>query len=71
MGDIGVGIMAWLNIIAIIILQKPALIAMKDYEKQKAAGKDPVFDAAALGIKDADFWYTQVPQPAEKEVQLS
>lgn len=56
LGDMGVGIMAWLNVIAIILLQKPALLAMKDYEKQKKEGKDPVFDPAPLGIKNADFW---------------
>ncbi len=56
LGDMGVGIMAWLNVIAIIILQKPALLSLKDYEKQKKMGKDPVFDPVALGIKDADFW---------------
>ena len=56
MGDMGVGIMAWLNVIAILILQKPALHALKDYEKQKKAGKDPVFDPVALHIRDADFW---------------
>ncbi len=56
LGDLGVGIMAWLNVIAIIILQKPALLAFKDYEKQKAEGKDPVFDPVKLGIRDADFW---------------
>jgi AGCS family alanine or glycine:cation symporter len=36
-GDLGVGLMAWFNIIA--ILQKPALLALKDYEKQRKAGK--------------------------------
>jgi AGCS family alanine or glycine:cation symporter len=56
LGDMGVGIMAWLNVIAIIILQKPAIDALKDYEKQKAEGKDPVFNPVSLGIKDADFW---------------
>lgn len=56
LGDMGVGIMAWLNVVAIIILQRPALIALKDYEKQKKEGKDPEFDPVALGIKDADFW---------------
>ena len=39
-----------------VILQKPALLALKDYEKQKAEGKDPVFHPTPLGIKDADFW---------------
>ncbi|KRG70088.1 alanine/glycine:cation symporter family protein [Pseudoxanthomonas dokdonensis] len=56
LGDIGVGLMAWLNIIAILILQRPALRALKDYEQQKKAGKDPVFDPDALGIKHADLW---------------
>lgn len=56
LGDLGVGLMAWLNIIAILILQRPALIALKDYEAQKKAGKDPEFDPGKLGIRNADFW---------------
>ncbi|MCP5233427.1 MAG: alanine:cation symporter family protein [Zoogloeaceae bacterium] len=56
LGDVGVGIMAWLNIIAILIIQKPALIALKDYEAQKKDGKDPVFDPEKLGITNAGFW---------------
>jgi AGCS family alanine or glycine:cation symporter len=56
LGDVGVGLMAWLNIIAILILQKPALLALKDYEAQKLAGRDPVFDPDALGIKNAQLW---------------
>ena len=63
----GVGIMAWLNVIAIIILQKPALKALKDYEKQKKAGKDPVFDPVALDIKDADFWEHEYAKPNTAE----
>jgi AGCS family alanine or glycine:cation symporter len=59
LGDMGVGIMAWLNVIAIILLQRPALKALKDYEKQKKEGKDPVFDPVSLGIKDADFWVNE------------
>jgi AGCS family alanine or glycine:cation symporter len=60
LGDIGVGLMAWLNIIAILILflmGKPALKALKDYEAQRKAGvKEYTFDPDALGIKNADFW---------------
>lgn len=56
LGDLGVGIMAWLNVIAILILQKPALKAFKDFELQRKAGKDPVFHPKALGIEGADFW---------------
>ncbi|MEB2787107.1 alanine/glycine:cation symporter family protein [Algoriphagus persicinus] len=56
MGDIGVGLMAWLNIIAIILLRKPAFKALADYKKQKKQGKDPVFIAKDVGIENADFW---------------
>jgi AGCS family alanine or glycine:cation symporter len=56
LGDIGVGLMSWLNIIAILLLQKPAILALKDYEAQKKAGRDPVFDPEALGIKNATLW---------------
>ncbi|MEG3192689.1 alanine/glycine:cation symporter family protein [Lysobacter sp. D1-1-M9] len=56
LGDIGVGLMAWLNLIAILILQKPAFQALRDYEAQKKAGRDPVFDPDALGIRHAELW---------------
>ncbi len=56
LGDIGVGLMAWLNMIAILILQKPTFIALDDYEAQKKKGLDPVFSAKRLGIKHADWW---------------
>ncbi|MCG3056707.1 alanine:cation symporter family protein, partial [Escherichia coli] len=53
------GIMVWLNLIAILILAKPALVALKDYEAQKKQGLDPVFDPVKLGIKNADYWETE------------
>lgn len=56
LGDIGVGLMAWLNLIAILILQKPALLALRDYEEQQKMGLDPTFDPLKLGIRNADFW---------------
>ncbi|MDZ7643903.1 MAG: alanine/glycine:cation symporter family protein [Woeseiaceae bacterium] len=60
LGDIGVGLMAWLNIIAILIIffsGRPALKALRDYERQKQQGVAKYeFDPEALGIKNADFW---------------
>lgn len=56
LGDTGVGLMAWLNIVAILILQRPALIALRDYEAQKRAGRDPTFNPVALGIRNATIW---------------
>ncbi len=38
LGDIGVGLMAWLNIIAIVLLHKKAFASLKDYEIQNAQG---------------------------------
>ena len=60
LGDIGVGLMAWLNIIAILILffmGKPALKALQDDESQMKAGvTEYTFDPESLGIRNADFW---------------
>jgi AGCS family alanine or glycine:cation symporter len=60
LGDIGLGIMAGLNIIGILILYfmgQPALKALKDYEEQRKAGVEKyTFDPDKLGIKNADFW---------------
>ena len=60
LGDIGVGLMAWLNIFAILILffmGSPALRALKDYEAQRKAGVSKyTFDPEKLGIRNADFW---------------
>lgn len=62
-GDIGVGLMAWFNIIAIILLQKPALKALLDYEKQKKEGKDPVFVPEEIGVNNAHIWNTLSKNP--------
>ena len=56
MGDVGLGLMVWINVIAILIIMKPAIVALKDYEQQKKEGKDPVFNPTKLGIKNATFW---------------
>jgi len=69
LGDVGLGIMVWLNVIAILILVKPALITLKDYERQKKQGLDPVFDPKALGIKNADFWEHEYNKDAKTEAE--
>jgi AGCS family alanine or glycine:cation symporter len=51
LGDIGVGLMAWLNVIAILLLRKPALEALKDFKAQKDTGKDPTYDFEAMKEK--------------------
>ncbi len=60
LGDIGVGLMAWLNILGILLISmasRPAMKALRDYEAQKRAGVTRyTFDPKALGIKNARFW---------------
>lgn len=57
LGDIGVGLMAWVNLIAIVLLSKTAMKVWKDYVTQRKAGvEDPTFKPNKLGIKNADFW---------------
>lgn len=60
LGDIGLGVMAGLNIVGILLLYfmgQPAIKALKDYEAQRKAGVEKyTFDPKALGIKNADFW---------------
>ncbi|MEH6308790.1 alanine/glycine:cation symporter family protein [Olivibacter sp. CPCC 100613] len=56
LGDIGVGLMAWLNIIAILLLHKPAIKLLNDYEEQRKKTKEPIFDPTSLAIDRADFW---------------
>ena len=57
MADIGVGLMAWLNLIAIILLRKVALKVFADFEQQYRNGiKDPIFHAKKAGIENVDFW---------------
>lgn len=56
LGDIGVGIMAWINVVAILLLSPQALRALKDYERQRKTGTDPVFRPRDLGITRSEYW---------------
>lgn len=67
LGDIGVGLMAWLNVVAILVVQKPAMLALRDYERQRKLGLDPVFDPLSLGIRNAGFWEERVASHAVRE----
>ena len=58
LADITMGGMALINIPCCLMLSKQAIAALRDYEKQKKAGKDPEFRAADIGL-DAEtlsFW---------------
>jgi len=56
LADIGVGLMAWTNIIAIVLLQKIALKVFKDFEIQHKQNKKLSFEPKKLGINNAETW---------------
>lgn len=57
LADLFMGLMALINLIAIALLGKFAFMALKDYELQKKAGKNPVFFANHIpGLKNTTCW---------------
>lgn len=55
--DVIMGFLALINLPVIIMLGGPAIRCMHDYMKQKKAGKNPVFKAADIQLKDkTNFW---------------
>ncbi len=55
--DVLMGAMTIINIPVIIILGKYAIRALKDYEKQKKEGKEPVFRAKDIDLPhEVDYW---------------
>ncbi len=55
--DVIMGCLALINLPVIIILCKPALHCLHDYTRQKKEGKNPLFKAKTIGLKDkTDFW---------------
>lgn len=61
LGDIGLGIMAWVNILGLFFIcykfGRPTMAVLRDYERQKRQGvKAYTFDPKALDIHNATFW---------------
>ena len=58
LADITMGLMALINIPVIMIAGGIALKALADYEKQRRAGKNPVFRAADIGLdpEKLEYW---------------
>lgn len=71
LADILMGFMAIVNIIAILILGNVAVEALKDYDRQRKAGKNPVFYASHIGMKreELDYWHDddRVPDGQDEE----
>ncbi|MFB7710058.1 alanine/glycine:cation symporter family protein [Streptomyces sp. NPDC056105] len=55
-GDIGYGLIGWLNMVCVLLLTPVVRKVIRDYDRQRHDGLDPVFDPERLGIRGADFW---------------
>ncbi len=67
MGDTGVGCMLWVNTFSILLLTPVIVKLVKDYEKQRNLGLDPIFDPATVGINDEGRVWT--PYVAKKKAR--
>lgn len=57
LADLFMALMAIINLVAIALLGKIAFAALADYKRQKAQGKDPVFNASTIkGLKNVEVW---------------
>ena len=67
LGDIGVGTMAWLNIVAILLLGGVGVRVLRDFERQQREGTTLRFDPVALGIRGTTCWGAGPSTAASRE----
>ncbi len=66
LADLGMALMAIVNLTAICLLGKWAFAALSDFHRQSQAGGEPVFaaDEGGLpGVLDGDVWQPEPPEP--------
>ena len=45
-----------MNLLALLLLAPKAIAVVRDYDRQRREGTDPVFDPEAVGIDNAPVW---------------
>ncbi|MCB1265836.1 MAG: alanine:cation symporter family protein [Mycobacterium sp.] len=68
LADVAMGLMAIVNLTAIVLLGRWALAALRDFARQADQGRDPVFiaeDAGLPGHLDGDIWNRQTAPERE------
>lgn len=50
------GLISLVNLISLILLYKPGIATLKDYEKQLEMGINPIFIPEKCGIENAELW---------------
>ena len=56
LADVLMGLMALVNLGAILLLGGQAMRVLKDYTAQLRAGKNPVYRYEEVGVGDPDVW---------------
>lgn len=70
--EIMFGLMAWFNVITLLILIPVVKKVYDDYMKQRKAGvKKPFFNPQKLGIKNADLWMDINKEEIEAEARVT
>lgn len=69
-GDIGYGIIGWLNMASVLLLTPIIRKIVRDYDRQRKLGLDPTFDPLALDIQGADYWVEKNRVAAGKAVVI-
>ncbi|KAA9394181.1 alanine:cation symporter family protein [Kocuria coralli] len=68
-GDIGYGLIAWVNLCSVMLLIPVVRKIVRDYDRQRALGVDPTFDPQELGITGADWWEERIQEERVKKGQ--
>ncbi|WP_025733278.1 alanine/glycine:cation symporter family protein [Carnimonas nigrificans] len=63
LGDVGYGSLGLVNMICLLFLARPALAALRDYDRQRSQGGPITFVPEELGIQNADYWTQDGKRP--------
>ncbi|MCI8610136.1 MAG: alanine:cation symporter family protein [Firmicutes bacterium] len=55
-GDVGIGLITWCNMLFLFTCMGKAKALLKDYQEQKKAGKDPIFDPDKFNWPGTETW---------------
>lgn len=71
-GDIGYGIVAWINLVCVLLLTPIVRTIVGDYERQRRLSFDPTCNPTALGIQGAYWWeYDSAESSSELPSELA
>lgn len=64
------GLLSLVNLACLILLYKPAVATLKDYERQLKEGIDPVFIPENCHIEHADLWHEIISEDYADELKV-